>query len=187
MLWITIPDTPSQELWDEFNGEFITVDSKKGQTLQLEHSLVSLHKWESRWKTPFLTDKEKTIEQTIDYIKCMTITQNVHNDVYNRLSDDNIHQVDMYINDSKTATWFRNTPGGSGGKQLTAELLYYYMIELGIPFECRKWHLSQLITLIRVANEERKGSEGNKMSKEQIAQRNRKLNAERRKKYNSNG
>ena len=150
MLSITIP---SYELWDEKEERFIYL---KAQTLQLEHSLVSLSKWESKWTKIFLSKKEKTLEETIDYIKCMTITQNVEPDVYNRLSYGNFAEINKYINAPMTATYFSGKePGRPSREEVTAELIYYWMINLNIPFECQKWHLNRLLTLINVCNIEK--------------------------------
>lgn len=180
MLHITVP---SQELWDEKNEEFITI---KECTLQLEHSLVSVSKWESRWRKVFLSKKEKTTEETIDYIKCMTITQNVNPDVYKCLTKDNIEQINDYITSPMTATWFPNeNTGSSNGEQVTSELIYYWMIAQNIPFECQKWHLNRLLTLIRVCSIKNKSPK--KMSRSEIMKRNASLNATRRKQLNSKG
>lgn len=139
---------PAAEFWDEAKEEFIY---KAEQALQLEHSLVSLSKWESKWCKPFLSKDEKTTAETIDYIRCMTLTQNVKPDVYERLSPENIQQVNQYIQAPMTATWFSDTSGGKrNSEQITSELIYYWMIALNIPFECQKWHLNRLLTLIRV-------------------------------------
>ena len=181
MLQITIPATES---WDELKEEFVTIG--KEQTLQLEHSLVSLSKWESKWCKPFLTNKMKTTEETIDYIRCMTITQNVSVDTYNRLSKDNIEAINEYIDAPMTATTFYEDPNGSTKKEtVTSELIYYWMIAHNIPMECQKWHLNRLLTLIRVCNV--KNSPPKKMSKGDIMRRNAALNAARRKQFNTKG
>lgn len=180
MLRITIP---SAELWDEQNQEFIYT---KEQTLQLEHSLVSLSKWESKWCKPFLTKKEKTYEETIDYIKCMTLTQNVNPNVYRYITNENIRQINDYIDAPMTATTIREeTNGKMNREQITSELIYYWMIALNIPFECQKWHLNRLITLIRVCDI--KNRPPKKMSRKQLLSRNAALNAARRKKHNTKG
>lgn len=181
MLQITIPSR--DDLWDESKGEFIT---SKEQKLVLEHSLVSLSKWESKWCKPFLSKQEKTTEETIDYIRCMTLTQNVDPEVYNFLTDDNIRDVNAYIEAPMTATWFSNSNSVKQNReQITAELVYYWMIALNIPFECQKWHLNRLLTLIRVC--EIKNSPPKKMSRREILNRNAALNAARRKQLNSKG
>lgn len=181
MLQITIPSR--DDLWDESKGEFVT---SKEQKLVLEHSLVSLSKWESKWCRPFLSKQEKTTEETIDYIRCMTLTQNVDTEVYNFLTDDNIRDVNAYIEAPMTATWFSNSNSGKQNReQITAELVYYWMIALNIPFECQKWHLNRLLTLIRVC--EVKNSPPKKMSRREILNRNAALNAARRKQLNSKG
>lgn len=181
MLRITIPAT---ELWDEGKEEFVYT---KEQTLQLEHSLVSLSKWESKWHKAFLTKREKTYEETLDYIKCMTLTQNVKPEVYQCLTKENIDEVLAYIEDPMTATHF-STPQSSGsinGEQTTAELLYYYMIASGVPFECQKWHLNRLITLIRVCSV--KSAPPKKMSRGERLSQQARLNAERRQRLNTKG
>jgi hypothetical protein len=174
---------PSAELWDESKQEFVYT---KERTLQIEHSLVSLSKWESKWCKPFLAKQDKTDEETIDYIRCMTITQNVDPTVYNYLTDDNIKEVDKYINAPMTATWFsEDKPAKPNREQITSELIYYWMITLGIPLECQKWHLNRLLTLIRVCNIKNQPSK--KMSTKEILSRNAKLNAARKKQFNTKG
>lgn len=180
MLRITIPAT---ELWDEEKQEFIKI---KEQTLQLEHSLVSLSKWESKWKKAFLTKADKTYEETLDYVKCMTVTQNVNPEVYKYLTYENIDEVNKYISDSMTATYFSEEQNRKGGSEtVTSELIYYWMIALNIPPEYQKWHLNRLLTLIRVCNI--KNSPPKKRSRRSIMSRNSALNAARRKQYNTNG
>lgn len=169
---------PGQELWDSKNECFITT---KGAILQLEHSLVSLSKWESKWQKPFLTDEEKSIEETIDYIRCMTITQNVPQDIYKFITNDQIKLVTDYIENPMTATWFYNPDeNGSGDKEIvTSEVVYYWMFVHNIPMECQKWHFNRLMTLIRVCNEKSKPPE--KRSRSEIAREYARLNAARRK------
>ena len=180
MLQITIP---AIELWDEGKQEFVYCNE---QVLYLEHSLVSLSKWESKWEKPFLSKEGKTTEETIDYIRCMTITPNVDAEVYNHLTDRIISQVNNYIDAPMTATWFsENKNSASTTEQITAELIYYWMIALNIPFECQEWHLNRLITLIRVCNI--KNQPPKKMSRRSILSRNAALNEARRKQYNTKG
>lgn len=180
MLKITIP---AGEQWDEQKQEFVNT---KEQTLCLEHSLVSISKWESKWNKAFLSQKSKTFEETLDYVKCMTITQNVNSDVYSNLSSENFRQINDYINAPMTATCFLNDKrGGVNRETVTSELIYYWMIALGIPFECQKWHLNRLLSLIRVCNI--KNTPPNKMSRSEIMSRNAALNAARRHKLNSRG
>lgn len=178
MLNIVVPD---QEFFNEETQEFFTL---KGQTLQLEHSLVSLSKWESKWNKPFLSKNEKTLKETIDYIKCMTITQNVKPYIYDMLTNENILDINKYIDSPMTATTFnvQNTPSR---EIITSEIIYYWMISLNIPLECQKWHLNRLLTLIRVCN--LKNAPSKKMSKKEIISRNAALNAARRKKLNTKG
>ena len=182
MLQITIP---AVEFFDETTSEFIHVMEE--QTLQLEHSLVSLSKWESKWNKSFLSHADKaTEEETIDYIKCMTITQHVKPEVYNYLTNDNIRQINEYISAPMTATYFSEDPSKKGGREVvTAELIYYWMIALNIPFECQKWHLNRLLTLIRVCNI--KNAPPKKRSRKDILSRNAQLNAARRQQLNTKG
>ena len=180
MLQITIPQT---ELWDESKQEFVSL---KEQTLQLEHSLVSLSKWESKWNKSFLSSREKTYEETIDYIKCMTLTPNVNPEVYRGLTKSNVEQINKYIEAPMTATSFVEDKRGTGSREtITSELIYYWMIALNIPFECQKWHLNRLLTLIRVC--EIKSQPPKKMSKREIMNRNSSLNSARKKQLNTRG
>jgi hypothetical protein len=179
MLKITIP---SIEQYDEVKGEFLT---SREHVLNLEHSLVSISKWESKWGKPFLSKEEKTTPETIDYIRCMTISQNVNDDTYNFISNDNITQVREYIDAKMTATTFSNQKQTNNRETITAEIIYYWMIALNIPFECQKWHLNRLLALITVCN--LKNTPAKKMSKREIANRNSALNATRRQALNSGG
>ena len=187
MLQLIIPATPDIDFYDEQNNEFIVVPGlKKEQVLRLEHSLVSLSKWESKWCKAFLSKQAKTVEETIDYIKCMTLTQNVDPTVYNYLTNDHITQVNDYIGAPMTATVFSENNNRGGGREvITAELIYYWMIALNIPFECQKWHLNRLLTLIRVCSI--KNTPAKKQNPRDIMSRNAALNAARRKQLNSQG
>ena len=181
MLQITIPLT--SEGWDYEKEEFVEAKTK---TLQLEHSLVSLSKWESKWGKAFLSRHEKTVEETLDYIKCMTITQNVDPDVYNHLTPDNIKQINDYIAAPMTATYFSEDKSAKGSREVvTAELIYYWMITLQIPFKCEKWHLNKLLTLVRVCNV--KNTPPKKRSRRDIMSTNAALNEARRKQFNTKG
>lgn len=181
MLRLLVPISP--EGWDEKKEEFV---EPKYKTLQLEHSLVSLSKWESKWCKPFFSKDEKTYEETLDYIKCMTITQNVDPDVYGHLTRENVRQVNEYIGAPMTATVITKEDGRKTNREtITAELIYYWMIALNIPFECQKWHLNRLITLIDVCNI--KNSPPKKRSRRELMSRNAALNAARRKRLNTKG
>lgn len=173
---------PAHEFYDQVKEEFFTL---KEQTLQLKHSLFSLAKWEAHWNKPFLSTKEKTTEEVLDYIRCMTITQNVDPSVYKRFSKENMDDITNYINAKMTATTFSDKGGRSNREVLTAEVIYYYMIELNIPFECQKWHLNRLLTLIKVCSI--KKTPPKKMSKSEIMRRNHSLNMARRSALGSKG
>ena len=174
MLQIIVPE---RELWDEKKEEFVYI---KKQKLQLEHSLVSISKWESKWCKPYFSKENKTHEEIIDYIRCMTITQNVDPYVYYALSNDNMEQIQKYIKAPMTATIFSKEPkGGSSREVVTAEIIYYWMISLGIPLECQKWHFNRLFTLIKVCNI--KNQPPKKRSRREIMSRHAAVNAARRK------
>lgn len=183
MLTITIN---SVEMYDEVSKEFISSDET---ILQLEHSLVSLSKWESKWEKPFLGNEEKTNEQTLDYIKAMTISGDVSPEVYDHISSKNFKEISEYIDSKMSATWFNDkqtTGAGSSKKEvITSEIIYYWMISLNIPFECQYWHLNRLLTLIKVCNQ--KNTPEKKMSKQELIARNRALNEQRKAQLNSQG
>ena len=181
MLQITVPISP--EGWDEAKEEFVSAEE---QTLELEHSLFSLSKWESKWRKPFLLAENKTDEEVLDYIKYMTLTQNVDPDVYSHLTTENFNQINDYINSPMTATTFYEHGNSKKSREIiTAELIYYWMIALQIPFECENWHLNRLLTLVRVCNI--KNQPPKKMSKRDIMSRNAQLNAARRQQLNTKG
>lgn len=180
MMTLSIGD---QETFDETTQTFNTI---KGQTIELEHSLVSISKWESKWKKPFLTDKQKSPAEFMDYIKCMTINQDVPEEVYSLLGYENLKKIEEYILDPATATTVSDRRKTRGGKSETptSELIYYWMVSNGIPFECEKWRLNRLITLIKVCN-----AKGNpqQMSKAEIFAMNSALNNSRRAASGSRG
>lgn len=179
-LKITIP---KMELFDESKQEFIDV---KETQLTLEHSLVSISKWEAKWRKPFLSTNEKTLEELRDYVRCMTLTQNVDASVYLYLTDRNMLSINEYIDAPMSATTFNDSrTTGRNREQITSELVYYWMVAYNIPFECQKWHLNRLLNLIRICSI--KNGDQKKMSKGDIYSQNRALNAARRKKYHTKG
>lgn len=179
MLKIVVPE---REFYDEANNEFITI---KEQTLQLEHSLVSLSKWESKWHKPYLNKEDKSVAEVLDYIRCMTITQNVNELVYKNLSVENIEEIKKYIEDPMTATTVNETNSKRSNEIVTSELIYYWMIAYNIPMECQKWHLNRLLTLVKVCSV--KNTPPKKMSRREIMNRNAALNAARRKRLGTKG
>lgn len=179
MITITIPEN---ELFDDDTQSFIHI---KPQKIQLEHSLLSISKWESKWHKPFLSREDKTNEELIDYIQCMTITPNVDQMVYYAIPGKEIARINEYINDPMTATTISDK-GKNSREIITSEIIYYNMIALGIPFECQKWHINRLTMLIRVCDIKNNGS-NKKMSTNEILARNRALNAQRRKRLNTRG
>lgn len=180
MLPLTIRAT---ELYDERANRFIQV---RQQRIELEHSLLSISKWESKWKKAFLSPMRKTPEETIDYIRCMTVTPHVDPNLYLCLTNEDILAVQKYIDDPMTATTFRGekTPKGGRSHINTSEKIYASMVTLGIPFSCEKWHLNRLLTLIHEC--EIQGS-GKRMSKGDSGRYMQQLNAMRRAKYHTRG
>lgn len=171
------------EFWDAENEEFVT---PVVAVVNLEHTLVSLSKWESKWEFPFYGDKEKTTEQTLDYILMMCTDEDTNPAIFESMSKDTVDEISKYIASKQTATWFSDEkPGKRNSEIITAELIYYWMVSLQIPFECQYWHVNKLLTLIKVCNA--KNSPAKKMSKSEIAERNRRLNAERKAKLGTTG
>ena len=168
------------ELFDEEKCEFFQI---KTQHLKLEHSLVSISKWESKWHKSFLSDREKTAEEILDYIRCMTINQ-VDPNIYAALSQKNINDIEAYIEDPMTASTVISEVAGKK-ERITSELMYYWMVAYRIPMECEKWHLNRLLTLIKICNA--KNQPAKKMSNREIYNQNRLLNEARRKKYHTKG
>lgn len=175
---------PGGEYYDEQAQQFVY---PKDVELQMEHSLISVSKWEARHHKAYNTKRKKTAEELLDYFKCMTINR-VDPSVYDRLTAKNIEDIINYINEPMTAVYFPDygDSNGSASKDtVTSELLYYYMITLGIPFECEKWHLNKLMALIEVCAMKNKPAKT--MSAGQVARRNAKLNAARRRAHNTKG
>ena len=178
-------EIPKQEYFDENTSRFVYFEAT---SFQIEHSLISLSKWESKWNKPFLDGKTKTPEELIDYIRCMTLTKNVDPLVYLNIPDDILKAINSYIEAPMTATWFSDDKVKNKRRSreiITAEIVYYWMIALNIPFECQKWHLNRLLTLIRVCSI--KNAPEKKMRKKDILRNNAKLNAARRRSMNSKG
>ena len=179
MLTITVP---GEEL---FNSETLKFSYTETTVLELEHSLVSLSKWESRWNIPFLGKDKKTDEQIIDYIRTMLLSP-VDDSVLKRLSNDNYEQINTYINEKQTATWFREEPNGPANREIiTAEIIYYWMISLNVPIEFENWHINRLFTQIKVLNQ--KNQPKKKQNTQNAAAQRRALNEARQKQYNTSG
>jgi|SRR5580765_29106 hypothetical protein len=169
-----------------FNEKTETFETVGDIDLEMEHSLVSLSKWESKFKKPFLSNEKKTAQETLYYIEAMIISPIHPSDILFRLSEENMVQINDYIESSESATTFGSMPQLKGvGEVITSELIYYWMVAFTIPFECEYWHLNRLFALIRVCNI--KNSKPRKMSRHEIASRNRELNAIRRAQYNTSG
>lgn len=179
MLRITIPGG------EEFDDATSTFTSYETITVRLEHSLVSLSKWESKWCLPFLSDTtEKTDEQTLDYIRCMDLDDNP-DFLPRRLSQAQLSAINAYISSKATATTFSDERSSPSREIITSEVIYHWMVALTIPFECQYWHLNRLITLVKVCN--KKNQPNKKMSRADLAARNRQLNAQRRAQMGTQG
>lgn len=180
MLRITIPGI---EKWDEDKQEFIYFDPV---TLDLEHSLASISKWEANWCKPFLASSDKSTAETIDYIKCMCLDDNISPEIFQNLTNANVKAVTDYIARPMTATTFSDDKKTKASREIiTSEIIYYWMIALNIPMECQYWHLNRLLTLVRVCNV--KNAPPKKMSNKEILSRNAALNAARKKQLNTRG
>lgn len=181
MLHITVP---ASEFYDESKEEFVEI---KEQTLTMEHSLISISKWEAKWKKPYLSDDKKTTEELLDYFRCMTITPSkVDPLVYRSMTPENLQEISDYIQDPMTATTINSNRRGGKREVWTSEIIYYYMIAQNIPVEFEKWHINRLIMLIQVCAIKNNPNQ-KKMSRSEIAKQNRAINAARRKKYGTRG
>ncbi len=181
MLQITVP---ARELWDEQNECMLYT---KEAHLKLEHSLISISNWEMKWHISYFDKTPKTEEQAFDYIKCMTLNKEVSDDVYLCLTQQNVNAINEYMLDQMTATTIGEVKQNSrtNNQKVTSELIYYWMIQFGIPFTCEKWHINRLIMLIRVCAEESKPKKGRKAK--DIAMDYRAINAARRAALNTKG
>lgn len=174
---------PAVEKFDERTNEFVYCEGGK---LLLEHSLISVSKWESKWQKPFLSKEQMTDEQARDYVRCMVVSKNYNPDIFENLTRENLKEVADYINNPMTATTFRNDKTSRKSNEIiTSELIYYWMVSQQIPMECQKWHLNRLMTLIRVCSV--KNEPPKKMSDKAILQQNAQINAMRKAKLGTRG
>ena len=189
MIEIIVPASPSIELWDPVKEEFLYSESIEGAIFHVEHSLVAVSKWESKWKKAFLKQDEKTIDETLDYIRCMTIEENIPESVYRHIPESEIIKIKNYIDDTMTATVINSNKITDDNRvhkdTITSELIYYWMIANEIPFECERWHLNRLLTLIQVCSS--KNAPTKKLDKNRLMKRNASLNAARKAKHGSHG
>lgn len=169
------------ELFDDDKQEFINIEE---QDILLEHSLVSISKWESKWHKPFISSS-KTNDELIDYIRCMIISDNNDKNIYKYLSNENLNEINEYISDSMTATTFFEQNNNSRKEIITSELIYFWMVSFNIPIQCENWHLNRLLTLIRICSI--KNTPAKKMSKNEIMSRNAQLNAMRKQTLHTKG
>lgn len=180
MLEIIVPES---EVYVSRENRFVTIQTCR---LTLEHSLMSIAKWEAKWHVPYLDGKKRTPAQELDYIRCMTVGPVKDPSVYSVLSAENIASITAYIEDSMTATTFSKRKEGKKSRRVTtAENIYCRMFANNIPMECQKWHLNRLLTLIRVCDES--NTPPKKMSKRETAAYYAEQNALRRAKYKTRG
>lgn len=174
-------------LGDEFfNEETETFESVGDFELELEHSLISLSKWESKYQKPFLTSESKSAEELMFYVECMIVSSKYPDDVIQKFSSKNFIEINRYIDSKESATTFGEMPRTKGrGEVVTSELIYYWMVAFNIPFECERWHLNRLFSLVRICN--LKNQKPQKMSRGEIAAKHRELNAQRKAQYNTRG
>ena len=185
MLKIHIPET-HKEFYNDKTEEFVTLECKETDIV-LEHSLISISKWEAKYHKPFLNDSEqKTGLEMQDYIRFMCLSSNINPDVFLLIPKSEYDRIAKYIEDPQTATTFSDRDTGKRSRDIiTSELIYYWMVALQIPFECQKWHINRLLTLIKICNI--KNQPPKNMSKRDIMAQNKALNAKRRAKYHSKG
>ena len=167
----------NQDFFDAETSEFIEYPDME---IQLEHSLISMSKWESLFEKPFLAPGQRSRDEVLSYIGCMILTPGIDSSVVNRLGNNELSLIDAYISSKQSATTFGDLPARnkSSGETITSELIYYWMVAFNIPFECQTWHLNRLFSLIRILN--LKQEKPKKMSRAEISARNAELNAKRR-------
>lgn len=176
-------EIPSSETFDQRNGRFISI---KGRTLKFEHSLLSISKWESKWHKSFFLKEAKTEEESIDYIRCMCLSNDVDPATFHNLNFSIQKKIVDYIADPMTGTKLKKINHPSSGELLTSELVYFWMTNFNIPFDpCQKWHFNRLMTLIEIAS--RKNTPSKKVDKREAARERAALNAQRRAKFRSRG
>lgn len=183
--WQTLRiEVKSEEEWDEVTETF-----QQGvyDILLLRHSLVSIDEWESKWHKAYFGSAKKTNEEAMDYIRCMTLNRDVDPIVYQHLTQADIQKISAYLEDPMTATTFREDKSKKRGRPetITAEIVYFWMLEYGIPFECRYWHINKLLTLVRVCNV--KNSKPEKKSQKQLLQEHAAINARNRQLLHTRG
>ena len=186
MLTIEVPPKSKDEYWDSEKREFIYVgEDFPGYTLHLEHSLVAISKWESKWKKSFINTENYTKDEFIDYVRCMTLDEDVPDIVYRSITNANLKTISEYMNDPMTATTITRLGKKQGRDIITSELVYSWMVALRIQKDYETWHFNRLMMLIEVCGDQ--NSPKKKMSNNDILARNKALNDARRAKYHTKG
>lgn len=189
MLTLVVPPGEPKEYFNSVDSTFVYGDPFPGATITMEHSLYTISKWEEKWKIPYLSKKEKTPEQTIDYIRFMAFPESIDDVVFENLTEENIKQINEYINGSFTAAKTGNIAVQEGKSRynpdMSADDIYASMVMARIPFECQHWHISRLLALLDIIG--KKQNPPKKMGKNELLRRNAKLNAARKAKHHTKG
>lgn len=166
--------------------ELKVTQNDKGVTLKFEHSLLSISKWEAKYKKAFLGTTQKTPIEMIEYYEEMLVSPANRELVY-LLEPDQLEELTNYVNSQRTASSVPDLDGRPSPFReiVTSELIYYWMVALNIPFEAEKWHLSRLMMLIRITNFKQTPPE--KQNKAQMMAKMREINEQRKAQYNTTG
>lgn len=178
---------PAGEVWNSQEEIFETC---KGYDLVLEHSLISISKWESKWHKAYLGPQEKTKEEIFDYIRCMIVTPGIPDNITKFITESNLREITDYMRNPMTATVFNsfedNKPQAPSKDTMTSEYIYFLLSSYRIPFrDVEKWHLNRLLTLIRICSI--KNEPPKKSNPKHLAKSRSSLNAARRARSGSKG
>lgn len=162
-------------------------DQFESLELDLEHSLISLSKWESKYEKPFFSSNGLAPEELMDYISMMIVGDRPPKNLRHRITSDQIMLISDYISSKQTATWFREEQNSKKTSEaVTSELIYYWLVQFNIDFyPTETWHINRLMTLVKICGI--KQTPPKKMSKSEQAEHMRRLNAQRREQLGTKG